>query len=586
MDPVDPDLESPRMDFVDHLKVAAVADDEASDGEKPTMDPVDPNLESPRMDFVDHLKVAAVVDDEASDGEKPTMDPVDLDLESPPVDSVDDLKVAAVADDEASDGKKPTMDPVDLDLESPPVDSVDDLKVAVVADDEAFDTVSADASPSVSSSSAEVLSIVDVGTIHEADTTIHEIQTMDPVDLDLESPSVDSVDDLKVTAVADDEAFDTVSCSGGFNGTVADAWSVSSSNTDILSIDYDGTIHEIQTMDPVDLDLESPPVDFVDHLKVAAVADDEAFDTVSCSGGFNGTVADASPSVSSSNTEVLSIVHVGTIDEADTTIDEIQKPSAPATVSHRNHITNRWKNVRRIVLTSTRASEKSDDGGESTNGSAYYSTHSKSSTADTTSTELTMLKAELYKLRKESKMFKANVEKEFKGVKNYSSSTVTQFGMYWIIAVSFLILAALYGYMIFRAVRGSTTTFDALYVYSGYCGLYVVYFLMDVFWNTVRPDRVRCEKTTHRTHVMVAAHRAEESLAVMLPQVLQSFEPHAVWVCDNGYYDGGRTRELCERLGVHYRYNKTGNKANALLATGREIERDYPEINNGAFAVQ
>ena len=50
--------------------------------------------------------------------------------------------------------------------------------------------------------------------------------------------------------------------------------------------------------------------------------------------------------------------------------------------------------------------------------------------------------------------------------------------------------------------------------------------------------------------------------------------------------DGGRTRDLCERLGVNYRYNKTGNKANALLATGREIERDYPDVKNGAFAGQ
>lgn len=328
----------------------------------------------------------------------------------------------------------------------------------------------------------------------------------------------------------------------------------------------------------VDLDLDDP----MDHLSVADIVDEEASGEKATLDPVDLDVE--SPPVTDSSSDTASSAEAVT-DETDSTIQEIQKPSASTTVSRRNNVkkvirrtTNKWKSM---VLPSTQANINSRGGGSS-NGS----THSKMTAADSTSSEISFLKDELYKLRKESRMFKANVEKEFKGVKNYSTSTVTQFGMYWIIAVSLLLTAVLYGYIIVRAIRGSTTTFDALYVYSGYCGLYIVYFIMDVFWNTVRPDRVLCKKNTDHTHVMVAAHRAEESLVIMLPQVLQSFEPHAVWVCDNGYYDGGRTRELCERLGVNYRYNKTGNKANALLATGREIERDCPEVKNGTSAVQ
>jgi len=342
-------------------------------------------------------------------------------------------------------------------------------------------------------------------------------------------------------------------------------------------------------MAPVDPDLDSPPVESANHPKGASVVDDGSLsesanhpkgasvvddgslsNIVTCSGGSGGSVVDP-------------IVVDADQSGADTTIHESKKSSAGASAtSARNRIkrvtrraTKRWKH---IVLTTTSVKIGGGSGGSSSGST-------QTSSADTTTTELTVLKAELTKLRKESKAFKANVEKEFKGVKTYTTSTVTHFGLYWIIMMAGLTLAALYGYILFRAIRGSTTTFDALYVYSGYCGLYVVYLLMDVFWTTVRPDRVRCDKNTHRTHVMVAAHRAEESLAVMLPQVLQSFEPGAVWVCDNGYYDGGRTRELCERLGVRYRYNKVGNKANALLATGREIERDYPEVKNGALRI-
>jgi len=116
---------------------------------------------------------------------------------------------------------------------------------------------------------------------------------------------------------------------------------------------------------------------------------------------------------------------------------------------------------------------------------------------------------------------------------------------------------------------------------SIYASIYMFICIWDIFWTCVTPDRVRCERTTEFTHVIVAAHRAATSLEEMLPTVLQTFAPSCIWVADNGYRDQA-TELLCQRLGVNYEYNPVGNKANALLVVAKKIHREYGgQVKNG-----
>lgn len=110
----------------------------------------------------------------------------------------------------------------------------------------------------------------------------------------------------------------------------------------------------------------------------------------------------------------------------------------------------------------------------------------------------------------------------------------------------------------------------------------IYYFL--AFWDVLliawMPDQVKCERTTAHTHVIVAAHKAADSLRVMLPQVLKTFDPDCVWVADNGWKDDA-AEELCNELGVHYLFNKVGNKCNALNECALRIRHDYgDEVKN------
>ena len=153
---------------------------------------------------------------------------------------------------------------------------------------------------------------------------------------------------------------------------------------------------------------------------------------------------------------------------------------------------------------------------------------------------------------------------------------MTQFAGKWFSGVLAFAVLLFYAYYIVRGDQApidQTKSRKVIYI-SCFCGIYLFMTLFDIMHVTFWPDKVKCAKNTDHTHVIVAAHRAADSLRSMLPSILQTFHPTCVWVADNGYFDE-ETQQICKELGVNYRFNSYGNKANALLVVARHIQRTY-----------
>lgn len=82
------------------------------------------------------------------------------------------------------------------------------------------------------------------------------------------------------------------------------------------------------------------------------------------------------------------------------------------------------------------------------------------------------------------------------------------------------------------------------------------------------PQQRRCNEGVH---VIIAAHKAFESLKNILPSVLDAFPAEAIWVADNGTRQDTGTQALCQELGVQYRFYPVPNKTFALYKTAEEI---------------
>lgn len=179
----------------------------------------------------------------------------------------------------------------------------------------------------------------------------------------------------------------------------------------------------------------------------------------------------------------------------------------------------------------------------------------------------------------------------FEGIKKHE--VMTQFACKWFGIL--MIAHAIFYYFYFILRKGTQLEIfdddtvvvdrnpveDGIMQVSMYSMAYLFIVFFDIFWYLVSPDKVRCERTTAHTHVIVAAHRAHDSLREMLPTVLQTFSPECVWVADNGYRDT-EAEALCQSLGVNYEYNEVGNKANALVVVARKIKRLHgSSVKNG-----
>jgi len=75
--------------------------------------------------------------------------------------------------------------------------------------------------------------------------------------------------------------------------------------------------------------------------------------------------------------------------------------------------------------------------------------------------------------------------------------------------------------------------------------------------------------------VIVAAHKAYDSLRTTLPTVLAAFPAHRVYVADNGLQQDTDTERMCMELGVMYRYYDIPNKTHALYQTALHISQTY-----------
>jgi len=213
---------------------------------------------------------------------------------------------------------------------------------------------------------------------------------------------------------------------------------------------------------------------------------------------------------------------------------------------------------------------------------------------------LTLLEQDLVKTKVTTNKLEMEVHHRFEGINR--NEVITQTSCKWFAGLILIQAVVYYLYFVFRkgtmigaqdddAVLDWRIFYDwsdldimedGIFQVSCYSMVYLFMVLWDLLWLTLFPDRVRCERTTAHTHVIVAAHRAYDSLQVMLPKVLESFRPECVWVADNGFRDE-QTEELCKRLGVNYEYNPVGNKANALVVTAEKIKRLHGDVKNGEY---
>jgi hypothetical protein len=199
--------------------------------------------------------------------------------------------------------------------------------------------------------------------------------------------------------------------------------------------------------------------------------------------------------------------------------------------------------------------------------------------------QLELLQLELSDYKSETnKVMETHLFDRFEGIKK--NEVMTQFACKWFGIL--MIAHAFFFYCYFILRKGSPAfagakhqAVDGILQVSIYSFSYIFIVLFDIFWLTVCPDRVRCERTTAHTHVIVAAHRAHASLEVMLPTVLRTFAPECIWVADNGFRDKD-AEALCARLGLNYEYNQVGNKANAIVVVARKIKRRHGDaVKNG-----
>ena len=72
-------------------------------------------------------------------------------------------------------------------------------------------------------------------------------------------------------------------------------------------------------------------------------------------------------------------------------------------------------------------------------------------------------------------------------------------------------------------------------------------------------------------HVIIAAHKAYDSLKNILPSVIAAFPAYQVWVADNGLVRDQDTEDLCREWGIQYRFYNMPNKTWAIFKTAQEI---------------
>ena len=184
------------------------------------------------------------------------------------------------------------------------------------------------------------------------------------------------------------------------------------------------------------------------------------------------------------------------------------------------------------------------------------------------------------------RVHQARIPARIMSINDPEVTEVQKFGFPWYYFCAVLCFHISFFYWYFLLLEERTSGLRGNVIKWGLVGVVtwslIYYFLAiwDVLLIVLMPDQVKCERTTAHTHVIVAAHKAEDSIRIMLPRMLKTFDPDCVWVADNGWKDDA-VEELCNELGVHYLFNEIGNKCNALTECALKIKHDYgDEVKN------
>lgn len=129
---------------------------------------------------------------------------------------------------------------------------------------------------------------------------------------------------------------------------------------------------------------------------------------------------------------------------------------------------------------------------------------------------------------------------------------------------------------IFHASKEHDPTFEILVTCLLYLSFETIQFVLTHYARRKsRPityDQAECNEGAH---VIIAAHKAYDSLQKILPSVLAAFPSRQIWVADNGLIQDDATQSFCQELGVQYRFYPIPNKTYALYKTAEEIYDTY-----------
>lgn len=153
------------------------------------------------------------------------------------------------------------------------------------------------------------------------------------------------------------------------------------------------------------------------------------------------------------------------------------------------------------------------------------------------------------------------------------------FAVVWYLCLSSVSWVVYRYYLPWDHASAFITDDDLLWRLGGACGIYLVVEILYYLAFLTSRDEPRGERNTDETHVIIAAHRAAQSLRDTLPAVLQTFPASRVWVADNGFEDTD-TAALCLELGVRYRFLAPPNKTFALYSVAKEIHETDKSVRN------
>lgn len=155
----------------------------------------------------------------------------------------------------------------------------------------------------------------------------------------------------------------------------------------------------------------------------------------------------------------------------------------------------------------------------------------------------------------------------------YSSLTGGAYGLY-----RYYIYSAHFWTGIFKASKDHDPTFEILLT----CLLYLSFEIIQViltYYARQRQASIQLSYDQHEcnegAHVIIAAHKAHDSLQKILPSVLAAFPSRQIWVADNGLVQDDATQKHCQELGIQYRFYPIPNKTYALFKTAEEIYDTY-----------